>query len=360
MGAGRSDGLTVRFGLGMAPVEPLKKIVSVAKLAEELGFEYFVHADQRLSGEKDVFVTLAADALNTHTIRLGPCVSDPFCRIPAMLASAVASLDELSGGRAVLVLGAGGSGFAQMHLERKHVNQALREAVAMIRGLFHGDAVTVEGRLFKLTNARLGFDVRPDIPIFIASRSPMNLELAGEVADGALIATYVSKAQLAFAVERVRAGARRAGRRPEDVRLISWVYTSISGDGRRAVENVRPFVTQALLNTSPEAYPVILEGFDATLPSFLTTCREMGRAGLEAAYRDRRYLTDDVIKRFSVAGTAEDCIEKIREITSFGITDIWLRCFSAPRSELEHEKVIVPFAEHVMPHVTDGAQHASA
>lgn len=333
----------------MAPVEPLKKVVSVARLAEELGFEHFVHADQRFSGEKDVFVTLAADALSTTTIKLGPCVSDPYCRIPAMLATAVASLDELSGGRALLALGAGGSGFAEMHLERKHVNEALRETITMVRGLFSGEAVNFDGRLFKLTNARLRFEVRPDIPILIASRSPLNLELAGEIADGAIIATYVSKAQLAFAIERVRAGAWKARRRLEDVRLISWVYTSISDDGRQAVENVRPFVTQALVNTSPEAYPAILERFDEALPPFLVQCRERGRAGLEAAYRDRRYLTDEVIKRFSVAGTAEDCIKKIEEIRSSGIDEIWLRCFSAPRSEVEHEKVIVPFAEKVMP-----------
>ena len=338
----------VRFGVGMAPVEPLQKVVATAKLAEELGFEYVVHADQRFAGEKDVFVTLAADALNTRRVKLGPCVSDPFTRIPAMLAVAIASLDELSGGRAVLALGAGGSGFAQMHLERKHVNQALRETIEMIRALLRGEVVTYEGRIFKLTDAQLRFTTR-DIPIFLATRSPMNLELAGELADGALIATYVSKEQLKFAVERVRAGAEKAGRRPEDVKLISWVYTSISDDGRQAVENVRPFVTQALINTSPEAYPSILDGFDKGLPGYLTKWREMGRLGLEDAYRDRTYLTDDVIKRFSVAGTAEDCTRKIREIASFGIQDIWLRCFSAPRSEIEHEKVIVPFAEKVMP-----------
>jgi 5,10-methylenetetrahydromethanopterin reductase len=350
----------VRFGVGMAPVEPLKKVVSVAKLAEDLGFESIVHADQRFSGEKDVFVTLAADALNTKTIKLGPCVSDPFCRIPAMLASAIASLDELSGGRSLLALGAGGSGFAQMHIEHTRVNEALRETVAMIRGLFSGEAVDFDGRLYKLTGARLNFEVRPDIPILIASRSPRNLELAGEVADGAIIATYVSRAQLAFAVERVRAGARKAGRRVDDVRLISWVYTSISDDGRQAVENVRPFVTQALVNTSPVAYPAILEGFDDGLAPFLMKCRAMGGAGLETAYRDRTHLTDDVIKRFSVAGTAEDCIRKIDEITSFGISEIWLRCFSAPRSERDHEKVIRPFAEKVMPRFRAGAPRPPA
>src|SRR5215472_4584555 len=144
----------VRFGIGMAPVEPLKKVVSMAKLAEELGFEHVVHADQRFSGEKDVFVTLAADALQTHTVKLGPCVADPYTRIPAMLAVAIASLDELSGGRAELVLGAGGSGFAQMHLERTHVNQSLRETIGIARALFSGQQVNFDGKLFKLTNAR--------------------------------------------------------------------------------------------------------------------------------------------------------------------------------------------------------------
>jgi len=339
----------VHFGVGMAPVEPLKKVVATAKLAEELGFEYVVHADQRFAGEKDVFVTLAADALNTRTVKLGPCVSDPFTRIPAMLAVAIASLDELSGGRAVLGLGAGGSGFAQLHLERKHVNQAIREAIVMIKALLAGDVVNFDGQLFKLTDAQLKFTARRDIPIYLATRSPMNLELAGELADGALIATYVSKDQLKFAVDRVRAGAEKAGRKLEDVKLISWVYTSISDDGHQAVENVRYFVTQAIINTAPDAYPTILAGFHPDLPAFLSKCRDGGREGIEAAYKDRTYMTEDVIKRFSVAGTAEDCVAKIKEISSFGIDDIWLRCFSAPRSEIEHEKVIVPFAEKVMP-----------
>jgi 5,10-methylenetetrahydromethanopterin reductase len=335
--------------MGMAPVEPLSKVTATARLAEELGFKYFGHADQRFRGEKDAFVALAADALATTSINIGPCVSDPYSRSPAMLAVAAATLDELSGGRSFLALGAGGSGFAEMHLERTQVNQALRECVAMIRGLFAGESVTVDGNVFRLTDAKLRFDVRPDIPIFIATRSPKNLELAGEIADGALIATYVSQPQLEFAIDRIRAGAERAGRSLSDVKLISWVYTSISDDGRQAVDNVRPFVTQALLNTSPDAYPQILEGFSEDLPDYLLQCRELGRAGLERAYADREHLTDDVIKRFSLAGTSEDCIAKVREIEAFGIRDIWLRCFSAPYTEIEHEKVIVPFAEQVMP-----------
>ena len=124
----------VTFGMGMAPVEPLAKVSATAKLAEDLGFKYFGHADQRFQGEKDAFLALAADAMATRSINLGPCVSDPYTRNPAMLAVATATLDELSGGRSFLALGAGGSGFAEMHVERLHVNDALRECITIVRG----------------------------------------------------------------------------------------------------------------------------------------------------------------------------------------------------------------------------------
>ena len=128
----------VTFGMGMAPVESLAKVTATARLAESLGFKYFGHADQRFQGEKDAFLALAADAMATSTINVGPCVSDPYTRNPGMLAVATATLDELTGGRAFLALGAGGSGFAEMHLERQHVNDALRECITIVRGLLAG------------------------------------------------------------------------------------------------------------------------------------------------------------------------------------------------------------------------------
>ena len=279
---------------------------------------------------------------------VGPCVSDPYTRLPAMLAVAIASLDELSGGRSVLSLGAGGSGFTEMHLERAQPNRALRECIEIVRSLLAGDSVTFDGRLFKLTDAKLRFDVRPDIPIYLATRSPMNLELAGELADGAMIATYVAKPQLEFAIERIRAGAVKAGRSMDDVKLISWVYTSISDDGREAVENVRWFVTQALVNTSPEAYPAILEGFSPELPGFLERCRNPD----VPAWR-RRTPTGLISPITSSSGSRSPGRPRTASRRSGRLQPLgsmrsgW--CFSAPRAEVEHEKVIVPFAEKVMP-----------
>ncbi len=338
--------MTVDFGVGLAPVEPLKKIIWLARKAEELGYEYFVHADQRFSGERDVFVTLTADALNTEKILLGPCVSDPYSRIPGMLATAIGSLDEVSGGRALLTLGAGGVGFKQLHLEREHPNTALREALVIVKGLLRGEEVTFSGKMFKVTRAKMNFECRKDIPVYIASRSPMNLELAGELADGCLLATYASPEQLEYAIARVEKGAKKGGRSLGDVKLIAWVYTSVSDESAKAISNVRPFVTQALINTSPEMYSTIFKGLKQDVASFLLKCREAG--DMKAAHEDRRYLTDEVIRRFSVAGTPGECIEKVREIARVGVGTIWIRPFSAPYSESEHEKVIVPFAKKVI------------
>jgi len=83
--------------------------------------------------------------------------------------------------------------------------------------------------------------------------------------------------------------------------------------------------------------------------SFILDCRKTGDK--KRANQDRKYLTDEVIRRFSVAGTPEECIEKLRGVAKLGIETIWLRPFSAPFSESNHEKVIIPFAEKVLPYV---------
>ena len=338
--------MPIEFGVGLAPVEKIDRITALARTAERYGYRYFVHADQRFNGERDAFVTLTADALATEKIKIGPCVSDPYTRIPGMLATAIASLDEVSGHRALLTLGAGGVGFKQLHIERTHPNRAIREALIIIKGLLRGQEVNFEGKLFKTTKARINFPVNGDIPIYVATRSPMNLELAGELADGAVLASYASHEQVAYAVEKVKAGARKAKRNLSDIKLIAWVYTSISENANEAINNVRPFVTQALINTSPDMYPMIFKDFPG-LQKFVETCRESGN--ISQANEDRRFLTDEVIKRFSVAGTTQDCVEKVRNISRLGVNTVWIRPFAAPFSEKDHEKVFIPFAEKVMP-----------
>ena len=112
----------VTFGMGMAPVESLAKVTATARLAESLGFKYFGHADQRFQGEKDAFLALAADAMATCTITLVHACPIHTLAVPGCSQSRRRRSTSCLAGGPFLALGAGGSGFAEMHLERQHVN----------------------------------------------------------------------------------------------------------------------------------------------------------------------------------------------------------------------------------------------
>ena len=91
------------------------QLVERARLAEASGFDAVWLADERFY--RDVYTSLAPVALATSRVQLGPCVTDPFARHPALTAMAIATLDEVSRGRAVLGIGAGVSGFAELGIQ---------------------------------------------------------------------------------------------------------------------------------------------------------------------------------------------------------------------------------------------------
>src|ERR1700731_4136071 len=100
--------------LGDAPVG---QMIERVKLAEASKFDKVWLADERFYREG--YSCLAGFAEKTSRVSLGPCVTDPFARHPALTAMAIATLDEISSGRAVLGIGAGISGFAELGIERK-------------------------------------------------------------------------------------------------------------------------------------------------------------------------------------------------------------------------------------------------
>ncbi len=203
--------------------------------------------------KKMLGVTMTAYAMKTKKIVLGPIITDPFSRIPAMQAVAAATVNEISSGRFVFTYGAGGPGFSDMGVERKKPWVALKEAVEIVRGLLAGKTLDYDGEFFKLRRASIGFETR-SVPINVASRSPKVLQAAGRVADGAVIGSYTSEEGVKYAIENIRKGAESAGRKLADIDLISWSYVSVSKDGKTALENVKPFASHAVINTSSEAY----------------------------------------------------------------------------------------------------------
>src|SRR5271169_1135587 len=119
--------------LGDAPVGQL---VERARLAEASGYGTVWVADERFY--REVYSCLGQLAVHTSKVLLGPCVTDPFARHPALTAMAIATLDEVAGGRAILGIGAGISGFAELGIVRRKPARAIWEAIELVRALLHG------------------------------------------------------------------------------------------------------------------------------------------------------------------------------------------------------------------------------
>ncbi len=234
----------MKLGLLTIPNLPSAQLVKTVHMAETEGYVHFWLADEKFF--RDPWVGLTVAALESRTLLLGPGVTEPYARHPALLAMAIASLDELSGGRAVLGLGAGGTGFPPMGIDRRRPAIAIREAVKVIRGLLAGETVTYEGDVICFRNGKLNFRARADIPIVVAARGARVLQAAGEVADGVMIAPYASAPGLHHALGCIDQGASRAGRSRANVQTIARVDVCIAADRATARAAVKKMVALPL------------------------------------------------------------------------------------------------------------------
>lgn len=299
----------VRLAVALAPEEPLAELVELAVTAEGLGCVGVWVNDDRL--QKDVFTVLAAIAAVTRDLRLGPGVTNPYSRHPALLAAAIATLDELSGGRAVLGLGAGGTNHRALGVQRRAPATALREAVELIRGLLAGERITVDG-VIRAQDAQLDFVApRPDVPIFIGSRGPKVLELAGALADGVIVGNVSSVEGWSYALDHVEGGCRRAGRSLADLELTAWVACAVSEDAGAAIDAVRPMVATSLVTSRP-----ILGELGIEPPAAFAAV--MDRTGWtpsrDAVRRAAGEVPVELVRRFAIAGTPAECRAQVEAL----------------------------------------------
>jgi 5,10-methylenetetrahydromethanopterin reductase len=295
--------VTRELGLAVPLEGPLPDVLSLAAEAEGLGYRWLWVNDDRL--QKDPFATLAAMALGTQHAHLGVGVTNPYSRHPALIATAIATVDELSGGRAVLGLGAGGTNHAALDVRRESPAGALRDAIAVVRGLLAGERVTVQGRVVRAREARLDFaPTRTDVPIYVGSRGPRVLELAGAAADGVIVGNVATPEGWAYALGRIEAGAGRAGRTIDDVRLVAWLYTCVADDGDAALDAIRPMAATSLVTSRP-----ILGELGIEMPDAFARAMESHGWSLAAdvVAETGRLLPEEIVRRFGIAGTAGDC-----------------------------------------------------
>lgn len=329
----------MRFGFGHVPRD-VAASTRLVQQAEELGFDYAWIPDQQLFC--DPYVALTSMALNTSHIHLAVGVTNPFTRHPAITARAIATVDQVSGGRAALGMGAGNMKelVHPLKLDTSHVADKCREAALVMKQLWSGRQLDFHGQEFTVDHIGLDIPARPELPVYLAGRGPKILAAAGEVADGAIIGSIACEAGLDYAVGQIREGAQRAGRTLEELDLVSWVTIHITDNIPAAMDRLRASIGHLIGGAPPEVLRTMgLE--EVVIRNVKAAYAEGGQAATAP------FVTDEAIQAFTIVGTPELVAERISMLQKWGITHLSL--LMPPGNVEEYSRILQRFTREVRP-----------
>ena len=320
MGAATTPRARIVFEAEITPGMVPGEFIDLARLTEQAGFDRLGVSDVVLWPDAYMLQALAAQA--TRQILIGSVVANPYTRHPVVHAAAVATLQELSGGRAFLGLGAG-AGLEDIGVAPDRPLRTLREAVTVITSLLAGETVEHRGEVLTLAGARLMVPPASRVPVAIGTRSPRIARLAGEVADFALIGARFFTADLASRYRGwVTDGASRIGRSPDDVQIAPRVTLCVSEDGSLARSAVKRYAAH------------YLEILGDDVPGVSPSRREAIRGALRRStgwYFDHHrhddpeleHLVDDeLVAASAIAGTPGECAGRVLALLALGFTAV--------------------------------------
>jgi 5,10-methylenetetrahydromethanopterin reductase len=312
-----SDGL--RMGLGISNCRPASAVLAGVREAEALGAEIaFVAEDVNC---RDAFQLCALCARETERIRLSTGVVNPYTRNPTLLAMALATLDEVSGGRAQLGMGTSSPSLigAQMGIDGGKPVVVMREATRIIRGLLAGENVTFHGERFVYNGALLEvLPVQSHVPIYFAAMGPQMLRLAGAVADGVLLNVGASTEYVQWAVNQVHVGAAAEGRNAADVTIAAWLSVYLTEEYDVGLRQAREWLATML--SVPRQGELLLKhtGLD---PSILPAIRAHVNAYPHGGDREvaGQFVPVEVAERLTLIGTEDRVRERLAQYRAAGV-----------------------------------------
>lgn len=232
-----------RIGFGIWPNMPIADALTAVREAEKRGFESAWVVESSLTPGKDAISYLGALAVSTDRIRLATGVINLFSRSATLIASTMATLDEMSNGRMILGLGTGHAVITPYHsVEFRDPLNRMREYLAVFNQLVSGDSVNYEGKYLHVKNLKLNLQpFRRKIPVYVATVGERLAKVAGEIADGILL-VLTSPTRVTELVRAAREGAQKAGRSPDDIDVACYLPTFMMGDAERSMKAARQTV----------------------------------------------------------------------------------------------------------------------
>ncbi len=309
------------------------------KLLEDAGFTHVWISDPvRMS--KDTYILMTLCALNTEKVKIGTSIINPYTRHPMVAANAWMTFDEISHGRAIIGLGIGETLVTEMGFRPATV-KVCKDAVQVFRSLIAGETVNYKSEWFTLRNAKLRFGYPRKIPIYVAASGPKMLQAAGEVGDGIIVCNGIHPRILEFALKKIREGAEQAGRDLSEIYLISHGGACVSEDGQEAREAVKTWVAHVI-----GSYDPILAKLAGVSDEDILRLRAAFDPAyhIDAATGAYKLVTDEMVRKFAVAGTPEDIIREINVIERFGFNQTSFLFMGQDKA-----KQINLYKEHVLP-----------
>jgi len=331
--------MAISFGVTVLPDPPYTRFLELIQLAERNGFEYGWTYDSHVLWQESIpLLTLAAE--HTETMKLGHFVTNPGTREPTVLASAYATMHDISKGRMVMGIGRGDSARRVIGLKPVRVAE-FEEACRMIRDFMNGRKVTWNDKELELTWAR----TEPEIPLYVAGYGPKALAVAGRVSDGVII-QLADPVIVEWIMATARKAAEEAGRDPDALECIVGAPSKVSDDLAAAREEVRWFPAMVSNHVMDliERY-----GWDSDIPSELT---DFVKARKFYDYKDHsrvgakhgEFVTDEICDRFCVIGSGEQCTAKLRELEAVGVDQ-----FNVYLMTNEQEQTLEAYGRDVIP-----------
>ena len=328
------------FAVELFQHPPPRVILDEVVLAERLGYDAVWLGDAQLLW-RELYVMLGAAAALTTSIGLGASVTNPVTRLPSVTAGAFATLHELTGGRARLGIGVGGTSTGMVGAPPATRAQ-LAAYVRAVRALGAGEAVPGPHGDMRLVYASA--TTRP--PIYIGASGPKVLALAGEIADGAIIGGGTcSPERLQAKLRAIHEGRARAATN-SPFRICLAATTAVHADRALALAAARPAVAVNLRFTD-SAWP-LSDAARRAREAVLELYRHDEHMSPNSADRFAAALPDEVVDEFAIAGTPAECLAKARAIFAAGVDEIIANPYGvagAPRAatiEVFAREVIAP------------------
>ena len=341
----------------MVAKHPVGEVLRYARLLDSLGFDHLKVGDHTLTPQvgaeyPNSQALLSTIGAITKRIRISTAVTDPFRRHPAEIAQWIATEDRLTGGRVALGIGAG----EKMNLEPFGIKyerpvRRLREAVEVIKLLWQASAehpVSYHGDIFTLAEAYLQFSPfqKPRPPIYVGALGTKTRELAGEVADGWVTTLSEPPSMLRTHLADVRRGAKKAGKKMEELEIVGAVYTEVTDDRESALRRMEPVVRSGLVmeRDALKRYAEIDVPDELTIHG-LVLGDEASRKLERVAASIPQELVERMTEETTALGSADECIGKIERFLDAGATTMVICNVSRSqeKSFRAYAKTIIPY-----------------